>query len=81
MGSFSRKLKRKRVVSAKKQFMKEFNKTMKKFKKLVKCSLCQREPREGENIDKWRLNQKSENIDLICPECYSENQGEKDDEI
>ncbi len=76
MTSFSRKLKRKNITSAKKKFMKEFNKTMKKFKKLVKCSHCGRPPREGENIDKWRINQKSENIDLMCPECYDEDQGE-----
>ena len=54
--------------------MKEFKKTMRKFKKLVKCSLCGREPIEGEKIDKWRINQESENIDLICLDCYTEEE-------
>tara|TARA_Y100000114_G_C11750404_1_gene323970 strand:- start:1468 stop:1704 length:237 start_codon:yes stop_codon:yes gene_type:complete len=78
MSSFARKLRRKGITSARKQFMKEFKKTMRKFKKLVKCSLCGREPVEGEKIDNWRINQESENIDLICPDCYTE---EETDEV
>ena len=78
MSSFASKLSRKGITSARKQFMKEFKKTMRKFKKLVKCSLCGREPVEGEKIDNWRINQESENIDLICPDCYTE---EETDEV
>ena len=78
MSSFARKLRRKGITSARKQFMKEFKITMRKFKKLVKCSLCGREPVEGEKIDNWRINQESENIDLICPDCYTE---EETDEV
>ena len=71
MASFSRKIKRKQMVTARKQFMKHFKKTMKSFKKQVKCAPCGRSPEEGENIDQWHINQQSENIDLICPECYN----------
>ena len=70
MGSFARKVKRKQFVTARKTFMKNFKKTMMNFKKQVKCSNCGREPIQGENIDNWHINQQSENIDLICPECY-----------
>ena len=57
--------------------MKEFKRTMKKFKKLVRCSTCEREPQPGENIDEWRLDKESENIDLTCPECFEKEQGEE----
>ena len=70
MTSFTRKIKRKKFVAARKQFMKHFKETMMNFKKQVKCSNCGREPIQGENIDNWHINQQSENIDLICPECY-----------
>ena len=71
MGSFSRRLKRKQFVDARKRFMKDFKKSMKKFKMQVKCTVCERPPNPGENIDKWHLDQKSNNIDLICTECYN----------
>ena len=72
--SFARKLKRKQMNHARKAFMKEFKRTMKKFKKLVRCSSCDREPHTGENIDQWRIDKESENIDLTCPECFEEEQ-------
>ena len=70
MGSFTRKIKRKQFVAARKKFMKDFKTQMLNFKKQVKCSSCGRPPREGENIDQWHINKESENIDLICTECY-----------
>ena len=42
------------------------------FKMQVKCSVCGRPPHEEENIDNWRINKSSENIDLICTDCYTE---------
>ena len=71
MASFSRKLKRKQFVTARKQFMKDFKQSMSQFKKLVKCAVCDRDPRPGENIDNWHINQESNDIDLICVECYT----------
>ena len=50
--------------------MKHFKKSMKNFKKQVKCSVCDRYPEQGENIDNWRINQESNNIDLVCTRCY-----------
>ena len=70
MGSFARKVKRKQFVAARKTFMKHFKKTMKNFKKQVKCSVCERAPDQGENIDNWHIDQESNNIDLICTNCY-----------
>ena len=70
MASFSRKIKRKQFVKARKQFMKTFKESMRHFKKQVKCSVCGRPPHEGENIDKWHIDQESNNIDLICTDCY-----------
>tara|TARA_Y100001938_G_C7782687_1_gene278684 strand:- start:188 stop:436 length:249 start_codon:yes stop_codon:yes gene_type:complete len=69
MASFARKIKRKRFVADRKQFMKHFKKSMKKFKAQVKCSSCGRPPNQGENIDEWHIDQESDNINLVCPEC------------
>ena len=69
MASFTRKLKRRQQVTARKQFMKHFKKAMKNFKKQVKCSVCDRPPNPGENIDDWHIDQESENINLICTDC------------
>ena len=80
MTSFSRKIKRKKMAAARKQFMKHFKSSMQHFKKSVKCSLCGRPPREGENIDNWRINKNSENIDLICTECYTIEESEDSNE-
>lgn len=80
MGSFTRKIKRKQFVAARKQFMKDFKRSMSKFKKQVTCIKCQREPYSGENIDDWHINKYSERIDLICPQCYNENESEVLDE-
>ena len=78
---FARKLKRKTMVVQRKQFMKDFKKAMANFKLQVKCSECGRYPREGENIDDWKINKMSENIDLECTDCYTveETQGEDDE--
>jgi len=69
MASFARKLKRKKFVATRKQFMKHFKETMKNFKKQVKCSMCDRSPHPGENIDDWHIDKESSNIDLICTDC------------
>ena len=76
MGSFARKIKRKQFVKARKNFMKDFKKSMRKFKKQVKCSVCHRHPNPGENIDDWHLDQQSNNIDLICTNCYNKEDEE-----
>ena len=78
---FARKLKRKTMVVQRKQFMKDFKKAMANFKLQVKCSACGRYPREGENIDNWQINKNSENIDLVCTDCYTveESQGDEDE--
>ena len=78
--SLARKIKRKRMNHARKQFMKDFKKAMSKFKKQVKCTICGKHPLPGENIDNWRINKSSENIDLICTDCYDVNESEETDE-
>jgi|TARA_Y100000289_G_scaffold65998_1_gene81006 hypothetical protein len=67
---FSRKFKRKKLLSHKKIFMKEFRRSMKEFKAKVVCSQCGRPPHEGEKIDNWGIKQESENLDLLCLDCY-----------
>ncbi|OUW00024.1 MAG: hypothetical protein CBD16_07065 [Betaproteobacteria bacterium TMED156] len=79
MTSFVRKIKRKQLAVAKKKFMKDFKNAMKDFKKQVKCSVCDRTPRPGENIDNWHIDQESNNIDLVCTECHLHAQEVKDD--
>ena len=78
---FARKLKRKTMVVQRKQFMKDFKKAMANFKLQVKCSACGRYPREGENIDDWKINKYSESIDLVCTDCYTleESQGDQNE--
>tara|TARA_R100001510_G_C7520164_1_gene116016 strand:- start:228 stop:470 length:243 start_codon:yes stop_codon:yes gene_type:complete len=76
MSNSARKIKRKRMHAARKSFMKEFKRTMRKFKKQVVCKFCKREPHHGENIDNWHLNKYSEKIDLMCTECYTERESE-----
>ena len=78
--SLLRKIKRKRMLQSRKIFMKEFKKKMKHFKKQVKCSMCDRAPRPGEDIDQWRIDQESDNIDLICTDCYSPTQEVTEDD-
>lgn len=80
-GGFTRKVKRKAFVEARKQFMKDFKSSMANFKKQVKCTECDRPPAEGENIDDWHVNKYSENIDLVCTSCYDEKESEEKDEI
>jgi hypothetical protein len=63
-------LDRKIMRKQQKAFMKEFKKRMKHFKKLVVCSSCGTAPEEGQNIDDWKINQKSENLDLLCTDCF-----------
>ena len=74
MGSLTRKIKRRQLLKARKQFMKDFKKSMSKFKKQVACVTCGRPPRPGENIDNWHINKYSEKIDLICTDCYNEDE-------
>lgn len=80
MASFSRKIKRKQFVAARKKFMKDFKSSMANFKKQVVCSKCGREPREGEKIDDWHIDKYSEKIDLICTDCYNEEESENKNE-
>ena len=77
MASFARKLKRKKLVSARKEFMKHFKKTMKQFKKQVVCSACGRPPHPGENIDEWHIDKESNNINLICTDCFGPSSSEE----
>ena len=80
MASFARKIKRKQMVTARKQFMKDFKKSMANFKLQVKCSSCGVRPEPGQNIDDWFINKSSENIDLLCIDCYDGmKQGEEDE--
>ena len=76
MANFVRKLRRKQMLRARKTFMKDFKRAMTKFKKPVVCSSCGREPRKGENIDNWHIDKYSEKIDLICTDCYNNNESE-----
>ena len=69
---FARKIRRKQMNAAKKQFMKDFRSKMNQFKLMVACSACNRRPTPGENIDNWKINQQSENIDLLCTDCFEE---------
>lgn len=80
MGSFARKIKRKQFVTARKKFMKDFKSSMRNFKKQVVCSKCDRGPREGEKIDDWHIDKYSDNIDLICTDCYTEEESEETNE-
>jgi Zn finger protein HypA/HybF involved in hydrogenase expression len=64
--SLARKIARKKQ----KAVFQEFKKKMKQFKKMVACSVCQRPPDSEEKIDNWKINQKSENLDLLCPDCF-----------
>lgn len=56
--------------------MKDFKSSMSKFKKQVACSKCGRTPRPGEKIDDWHIDKFSDNIDLICTDCYNEGESE-----
>ena len=76
MTSISRRFKRRQMLQARKTFMKDFKRSMSKFKKQVACSKCTRPPHPSENIDNWRINKYSEKIDLICTDCYDETGGE-----
>ncbi len=81
MTSFSRKIKRKQLADARKKFTKDFKTAMANFKRQVKCSVCGQPPSEGQNIDNWRINKNSENIDLVCTNCYDSGvtQGDEDE--
>ena len=71
---FARKIKRKQQ----KDFMKTFKKSMKKFKLQVQCSVCGARPEKDQKIDDWRINKDSEGIDLVCTDCYTEEEVIKD---
>ena len=72
MTSFNRKLKRKQGNA----FRKAFKKTMKDFKRMVKCSKCSRQPSEGEKIDNWRMEKSEDSISLTCLECYEQEENQ-----
>ena len=71
---FARKLKRKQMNLARKRFMKEFKEKMRNFKLMVACSSCGRRPEQGENIDDWKINKNSEEIDLLCTDCFGDEE-------
>ena len=77
MGSFTKRIKRKQFLAARKQFMKDFKSSMRNFKKQVICSSCARAPAEGEKIDDWHIDKYSDNIDLICTDCYTVEESEE----
>lgn len=78
MSSFARRIKRRQH----KILMKDFRKSMRNFKKMVKCTKCDYQPKQGENIDDWHIDKNSENIDLICTNCLqSEDVGSPDAEV
>jgi RNase P subunit RPR2 len=66
--SLARKIARKKQ----KTVFKEFKKRMRQFKKMVVCSSCQRPPHPDEKIDNWKINQQSENLDLLCLDCFDQ---------
>jgi transcription elongation factor Elf1 len=70
MASFSRKIKRKKEVS----FKKDIKKTAKTIEKMVRCVSCGRVPDviHGEKIDDWHINASSSGIMLTCPQCMEE---------
>ena len=73
-----RKIRRKQQMLAKKQFVRDFKKSMSHFKEMVVCTQCKRKPFPGENIDEWRIAKYSENINLTCPECFPEEVNDHD---
>ena len=80
MASFAKKIKRKQFVAARKKFMKDFKSSMSNFKKQVVCSKCGRAPRQGEKIDDWHIDKYSNNVDLICTDCYIVEESEETNE-
>ena len=75
--SFSRKFKRRK----KQNFMKDFKKSMDKFKKNVKCAICGVQPEEGQKIDNWFLTKIGEQISLVCTDCKKEEPDEDSPEM
>ena len=56
--------------------MKDFKSSMANFKNQVKCKKCDRKPEQGENIDNWHIDKYTNNVDLICTNCYTEEESE-----
>lgn len=75
----ARKIKRRQMNAARKQFFKDFKKRMQHFKLMVACSSCGRKPESGEDIDNWKINQYSEEIDLLCTDCFGEEEDWEDE--
>ena len=71
---FARKIRRKQLNAARKQFFKDFKRKMNEFKLMVACNACGRRPEQGENIDDWKINKESENIDLLCTDCFEKEE-------
>ena len=59
--------------------MKTFKKSMKDFKLQIKCSVCGIRPEEGQKIDDWHIDKDSNGIDLICTDCYTEEEVVEDE--
>ena len=72
--SFARKMMRKRKL----KFMKDYRKSMKNFRKNVKCSECGTTPPPGEKIDQWTLTKNEEEINLICTDCKPQEEDDED---
>jgi len=47
---------------------------MKNFKRQVACSRCGYAPVPGEKIDDWHIDKYSDNIDLVCTNCYNKEE-------
>jgi len=65
MVSAFRKINRKKKENLKKKV----RKAMKGFKRLIKCSICDKTPERGEFIDKWNLEKYDNKMVLTCPDC------------
>jgi transcription elongation factor Elf1 len=73
--SLTRRIKRKRKL----KFMKNYRRSMKNFRKNVKCSECGVNPPPGEKIDQWTLVKKEEEISLVCVDCKPQEEEENED--
>jgi transcription elongation factor Elf1 len=71
---FARKIMRKRKL----KLMKDYRKSMKNFRKNVKCSECGVGPPPGGKIDQWTLAKRDEAINLICTDCKPQEEENED---
>ena len=73
--SFARRITRKRKL----KLMKDYRKSMKNFRKNVKCSECGVRPPPGGKIDQWTLTKREEEIRLVCTDCKPQEEEENED--